>query len=57
MRTVVGIMMLVVIFVIMMGTRVLEVGNSRKVPVQGHDDRTIEQKWNDAREWAEERKK
>jgi uncharacterized membrane protein affecting hemolysin expression len=57
MRTVVIIMMLVVIFVIMMGTRVLEVGNSKKVPVQGHDDRTVEQKWNDAREWAEERKK
>ena len=57
MKTVVAIMMIVVVFVIMMGTRVLEVGNSRKVPVQGQDDRTIEQKWNDAREWAEERKK
>ena len=57
MKTVVAIMMIVIVFVIMMGTRVLEVGNSKKVPVQGHDDRTIEQKWNDAREWAEERKK
>lgn len=57
MKTVVAVMMIVVVFVIMMGTRVLEVGNSRKVPVQGQDDRTIEQKWNDAREWAEERKK
>ncbi len=26
--------------------------NSYKVPVQGSDDRTVEQKWKDAKEWA-----
>tara|TARA_B100001248_G_scaffold255542_1_gene235405 strand:- start:1106 stop:1276 length:171 start_codon:yes stop_codon:yes gene_type:complete len=26
--------------------------NSYKVPVQGNDDRTVEQKWKDAKEWA-----
>lgn len=27
--------------------------NSYKVPVQGSDDRTVEQKWKDAKEWSE----
>ena len=26
--------------------------NSYKVPVQGKDNRTVKQKWNDAKEWA-----
>tara|TARA_B100000989_G_scaffold4752_1_gene3310 strand:- start:7346 stop:7525 length:180 start_codon:yes stop_codon:yes gene_type:complete len=40
-------------FVFVKGVEVIgRSDNSYRVPVQGNDDRTVEQKWKDAKEWA-----
>jgi len=43
-------------FVISKGIEVIgRSDNSYQVPVQGKDTRTVEQKWNNAKEWAASR--